>query len=817
MTAVAEETLRARIAARLADDPMIPSEVEAIVLAALTSPEALDDLLENGEVAEEATPRLARSRPVGAYVNAVTVEGFRGVGRPATLTLTAGPGLTLVIGRNGSGKSSFAEALEMLFTGNNRRWATRSVVWREGWRNLHHPTAAIEASLAVEGVPGATVVRRQWVDGADLGDGAVDVQPHGEKRTDLTYLGWEEALVTYRPFLSYSELGSMFDEGPTKLHDAISVVLGLEELPAAEKALKDARLVRERAHKAVLAERDAICAQLNQLDDDRARIVSGALAGKHLLLDVAEQAVVGSPAADTSGELAVFARVVATSFASHEALEAIARELREAREDLLELAGTQGDRLLRSAELLEQAVAFRAEFEVADCPVCGTAGVLDDEWAVEAARAAEEQKEAARGARNARTRVEAATRQVDALFTAVPKPVQDARTLLNVQGVVDAWREWLQLRDEADPAVLAARLPDVGRAVRDALARVQEDARREVDRRQDAWRPVAIRLGAWLKEARSAQEAAAVVPDLKRAEKWLKENSIPIRNERFAPIADEAADLWALLRQRSNVRLGKIELEGSGARRRVTLDVTVDGVPGAALGVMSQGELHALALSLFFPRATLPESPFRFVVVDDPVQSMDPAKVDGLARVLERAARTRQVIVFTHDDRLPQAIRRLGIEATTVEVSRGEQSVVELRPALTPVERHIEDARAVISTADLPGDVAARVVPGFCRFAIDAACMEAVRRRRIGRGDAHAEVERELSAVTRTTVFAALALFDDGGRGGDVLATINSRFGRAAADAFKRVNQSVHTGATGDLRELVREAAILARKLAELP
>ena len=65
--------------------------------------------------------------------------------------------------------------------------------------------------------------------------------------------------------------------------------------------------------------------------------------------------------------------------------------------------------------------------------------------------------------------------------------------------------------------------------------------------------------------------------------------------------------------------------------------MTVDGVPGAALGVMSQGELHSLALSLFLPRATLSESPFRFVVIDDPVQSMDPARVDGLARLARRS------------------------------------------------------------------------------------------------------------------------------------------------------------------------------------
>ena len=56
------------------------------------------------------------------------------------------------------------------------------------------------------------------------------MQPHGEPTTDLSFLGWDDAIATYRPFLSYSELGSMFDEGPTKLHDAVSAVLGLDEL-----------------------------------------------------------------------------------------------------------------------------------------------------------------------------------------------------------------------------------------------------------------------------------------------------------------------------------------------------------------------------------------------------------------------------------------------------------------------------------------------------------------------------------------------------------------------------------------------------------
>jgi hypothetical protein len=58
---------------------------------------------------------------------------------------------------------------------------------------------------------------------------------------------------------------------------------------------------------------------------------------------------------------------------------------------------------------------------------------------------------------------------------------------------------------------------------------------------------------------------------------------------------------------------------------------------------------------------------------------MDSARVDGLARVLELVAKKRQVVIFTHDDRLPEAIRRLQIEARIVEVLRRDGSVVELR------------------------------------------------------------------------------------------------------------------------------------------
>jgi len=73
--------------------------------------------------------------------------------------------------------------------------------------------------------------------------------------------------------------------------------------------------------------------------------------------------------------------------------------------------------------------------------------------------------------------------------------------------------------------------------------------------------------------------------------------------------------------------------------RKLVMDVSVDGTQTAALGVMSQGELHPLALSLFLPRAAASDSLFGFVVVDDPVRSVDPAKVRGPAKVLHGPGR----------------------------------------------------------------------------------------------------------------------------------------------------------------------------------
>jgi hypothetical protein len=184
------------------------------------------------------------------------------------------------------------------------------------------------------------------------------------------------------------------------------------------------------------------------------------------------------------------------------------------------------------------------------------------------------------------------------------------------------------------------------------------------------------------------------------------------------------------------VTLGAMTLAGTTTRRRVEFPVSVDGADnGTALGVMSQGEMHALGLAIFLPRSCADESPFRFVIIDDPVQSMDPSKVDGLARVLAGLAEKRQVVVFTHDSRLPDAVRNLDVDAQVIEVVRAEQSVVTLRPGFDTVRRYLDDAWAVARSIDVPDDVRAPVVAEPCRSALEAACHRVIWRKRLAHGN----------------------------------------------------------------------------------
>ncbi|WP_336085873.1 AAA family ATPase [Nocardia sp. SSK8] len=858
------------VARELAADPAVEDRVGECVLAALTEHE--------GE-------RPAEAGDTGVFLRAITVHGFRGIGPTATLRLNPGPGLTLVVGRNGSGKSSFAEAAEFALTGGNRRWDGRSTAWREGWRNLHEPELArIEVDLLTAGDEPDRTIATYWAPGAELADARWTERRGSAAPVPMDPRSTRRRLDLYRPFLSYSELGSLVDGKPSDLFDALHRLLGLDELAAAAERIRVRKLELDRAVKDSRQSKADLLADLDAVDDERARRVAQLLRAPEPDLDAVAAEVAGSTLG--ADDLRALLRLTLPDPAE---VAAATDRLAEATTDLTRHATTDAEADLRVLDLLIRARDHATASGTCPCPVCGR-GDLDAAWltaadaeithrgtqlaALRAARA--EYDTALTAARTLPTPPPIAPPGPESTEPAGPQPIGSAApeptgpTGLEltrpestrptgpgstadgaargqtpgsavggtasgsataagssrppvapvvgdehpgtgflggrVEIVRRNWAAWAALASAEPGDDLAERLRATYASLAAELAVLHEQARAELKRHDAVWSPLVPRILAWLDPARAVSVDADELRVVKKAADWLKSATATIRGERMRPLESTARWVWSTLRQQSNVELGAIRLQGSaGTARRVLLDVTVDEVDGAALGVMSQGELHALGLSLFLPRATVAHSPFRFVMIDDPVQAMDPAKVDGLARVLAEVAATRQVVVFTHDERLAEAVRRMQLDATVLEVQRRDRSLVEVRVTGDPVRRYLDDARSLVRTPQLPPAIADELVATCCRSAIEAAGLAKARHELLARGLDHAEVERRVRNAHTTRAMITLALMGPGARVDDLNKHLSAVGGRWLVGVLRDATAGAHVPIDRPMRELISD------------
>ncbi|MFF5183432.1 AAA family ATPase [Streptomyces sp. NPDC000345] len=738
----ATATLRELLLARLDNSGLAPEPREL-----------LRELLPDEQVRSSG----GRAGPV-VRLRSITAAGWRGIGPRTTLELPPGPGLVVVAGPNGSGKSSFAEAAETALTGRNSRWeGKRATDWQKGWRNLHSADVTPEVSVELSvGEHGETVtVRRTWY-GAKVGEARTRVEGADGSERKLEEVVDAEALDLARPFLPYSELGSMINGTLGGLHDAFFKLLGLELLAEFDAQVKDVVGACDQAVKDGDALTAKLLDELAALDDPRAREAAQALSGARpdrtrvrALLESR------SPAAEV--ELARLRQYASLAGPDLEEVGGAVVRLREAAADAEETRYGDAEDARRLAGLLDAALDHRRRSQGTDCPVCGSENRLDQTWAERARAEVERLRTEAVGAEAARKAVATALRAVHDLVQPVPVWLRGETSLL-----VAVWQEWAQCRDVTHPRELADRAARTAAVLDDACRQIREESARRLADHDEAWQPAAVRLAEWLGVAEAAEAARERRQHARKARAWLRPIIDELRDERLRPFARQSQDVWRKLCEHSSVNLGSVTLEGTPGRGRVKLDVSVDDMDAPAYSVMSQGELHSLALSLFLPRATHAASPFGFLVIDDPVQSMDPEKVEGLARVLDAFARDRQVVVFTHDTRLAQAVDHLGIEATVLQVTRRADSVVGVETVNDAVEQALAEARAVSLDPGLPQDVADHVLPAMCRRAVEAACLETARRRlRDEHGLGSAEVEERVGRLDRTKTYVALALLGD--------------------------------------------------------
>ena len=742
----AEQSVQDVILELLDSDPDQDAEVKDAVLEALAH--VADSACASGETTLTTT-----------CLSKISVAGFRGIGPAVSLDLYPAPGLTVVSGRNGSGKSSFVEALELALTGTSYRWHKKETLWTEAWQNLHHPSPCeIQISFTGEGTKPFTI-GMGWSTGDALTNRKSWTQAAGDKRVEGTEgLGWARPLELYRPVLSYDELGRLLDGGPSALYDALAKVLGLEAVTDAEKwlatRLKDTKATRDDADD----RRKRLQALLAESSDERATKAAALLRKKGASLEDALN--LASGAGDAQLQIIPQLRALASIEApTLEEIQTATERLRIAARAVAESTTDLVDATQQRMQVLQSALHFYEHIGDADCPVCGQ-GRLDSAWATQARDAITDTDAALAEYRSATQELKAARSGSLSLAQRLQPVVEvGGIDLPSLSGYTTALATAQQVPD--DDIALAAHLES---AVTDAIGAAESlsaEAAEIVAQRESAWAPLAAQLSEWVQLEAEARCHDGAVKTMTAAKKWMNDHAGKFRNLRLKPISDQARWIWSQLRQESNVELGEITLEGTATRRRANLPGWVDGQPTKALSVMSQGELHALALALFIPRATAAASPFRFIVLDDPIQAMDPAKIDGFVQVLSAIAQTHQVIVFSHDDRLASVVRETGVDARMVDVVRETGSRVTVGDNVNPALRAVADVFALLKDEGMPEEVKRRVAPGLFRMALEAAAKQAYYTRRSLAGRPRSESEAEWTSAKKTISRVALAVHGD--------------------------------------------------------
>jgi ABC-type Mn2+/Zn2+ transport system ATPase subunit len=674
------------------------------------------------------------------YLRSIQVEGFRGVGPREQIKLSAGPGLTVIAGPNGSGKSSFAEALERVLTGTAQRWES-GVTDEKEWRNVHSKgqPAAVRVVWRADGDDSDSSLKLNWEDGQEFNQGATTIARPGQGEQIWSATGWGALIERYPPLLSYTAFTKILQGKQAELFDVFNPLLGLGPLEQADSRIQARQKELESGEKTAVAARNAVQSACKTSGVPRLVALGDAIGvGGMSANEALAQVVAGDVSSfDTTAvrRLADLAPIDRVDIARLlEALVAAASAVASSESSDI-------DRDERVLGVLRAAMETHLHDGDSSCPVCGI-GTLDDDWSTAAQQSiqlVEGKLIEVRAARAARLRAS------DELIRALPDPGV-MPTVVEVPGslVARSAAEALWSSATSQPMDRADFERKLDTAV-DAVRAVRAEATDLLQRTAADEQPVIAALGTWATASTGLANVKNEIGNHREARKWLRACIEGFRTERLESLNEAMLNNWAKLRQTSRVVMDPFEMSGINTSRKLGISCSIDGEQANARSVLSQGELHAVGLSLFLPRALHPDSPFGFLVIDDPVQALDLRKVDGLAELLSEIAATRQVIVFTHDERLPEAINRLGLLATILKVERSEHSVVKVNRVSDAVTRALDEATLLSKDKSIPDEAALRSIAGSCRAAVEQGAVRRYRKAAFDEGKSVGEIDSVLA------------------------------------------------------------------------
>jgi predicted ATPase len=248
-----------------------------------------------------------------------------------------------------------------------------------------------------------------------------------------------------------------------------------------------------------------------------------------------------------------------------------------------------------------------------------------------------------------------------------------------------------------------------------------------------------------------------------------------------------------------------IELKGITVQdRQASLEVADQHGERLKPAMLSAGQRNALLLAPML--AVSGAGPFGFVVLDDPVHAFDQVRVDRLAAAIAGLAQTKRVIVLTHDERLKEHLIAQQPECDVRGVKRDPASgAVESATEQQIWNSLLKDARGLVEATEKQRGGVTRpphdIVRGLCRQAFDNALRSLVIRAAVAderspepdlaKLDEQYKTEERVTAVRRLLPNGSphVALLDDA---------------KAKVDPYLRGwNRAVHGNESADAPDLV--------------
>lgn len=553
------------------------------------------------------------------FLTRLAVRGFIGIGDPAVeLAFDAAPGLTIVTARNGVGKSSLALALRHLLGGSAITSEVDSGV-DVRWANLHESSRHVRAEFHdVASTASAIIV--------DTG-----ISPRftsGEGEDQPVPQTWTEAKSAFEPVLIYGEIAAAMQDDQV-VNEAWVNALALKVLTSALAASEGVQRNTKGVAVALRKEREKAAKDAAEfVPHERDLVTWNPEPLRQHIENLARRQ--RAPACPPMPELdAPIAAVAAAAAAA------------------IHGRGTAVARRAELAELYRLALRSKA-FGQDPCPLCES---TDREWRSRVTEAEALLRESNEYVAVQRQFLDAQESLVSSFpVTAAPAVAEFPDLVLLAREVDDLWATCRRAVQGWTIEKISTDGVDVARtriaAAADRHSQLIAAAAATTD---DGSREAAERLRRFLEMWESDHETEARNRAASDLSGWLREETREARDVRAVELGDEAIGHFSRLCPEGGTVLEAYAPSGGVSRQQRMTTLVRLGTETGGAELLSTGQRNALCLAAFLPRTLREENPFRFLVLDDPVQAFDGGRVNYIAAMLSSASDKYQVIVLTLD------------------------------------------------------------------------------------------------------------------------------------------------------------------------